>query len=392
MKSTLKLLEEIKSSLLNKKESCIDKQIAMLQTLAVDAELKLILSFLSNNEFDHALLNIDTYLAKSSGLVIFKDPKVDRLKEELKALESELEKLSDLKGACEIEIDNFNHAYQLNLGEIIKDILKLREDILSAQVETKKQVVSDKNNECDKLKKEVESFQHEIRIIEIDLDTLDEWSNEYKYLYGRLQYFKEKLKTHEQLLQEALKDSKAAEKEFSSDPLNQAFEDAQADSSSFGDDYSERLAKNIKVLDKSELKELKTLYRKACKLCHPDTVAENLKEKAHKIMTELNHAKDQHSIKQVRSILQKLELGGVFESISDTLSNFDELTAKVDEIRDVIIAADQELSEISRSETYQEIININDQYTYFERLKIKFSMERFQLQSTLHELNTEQHF
>lgn len=392
MQSTFTLLEQIKSSLLNKKESRINKQIAMLNALAIDAAVESILVLLSNNEFTHALLKIDTYLSQDRGVIVFEDPKVSLLKDELKKLESELEKLSDLKSACEIEIDNFNHAYQLNLGEVIKDILKLREDILSAQVESKKQAIDDKNNECDKLKKEVESFQHEIRVIEIELDALEEWSNEYKYLYGRLQYFKEKLKTHEQLLQDAQEETKTAETEFSNDPLKQAFDEAQADSSSFEDDYSERLAKNIKVLDKAELKELKTLYRKACKLCHPDTVAESLKEKAHKIMTDLNHAKDQHSIKQVRSILQKLELGGVFESISDTLSNFDELTAKVDEIKDIITEADKELSEMSTSETYQEIININDQYTYFERLKVKFAMERFQLQSTLHELNAEPYF
>lgn len=60
-------------------------------------------------------------------------------------------------------------------------------------------------------------------------------------------------------------------------------------------------------LSKSEEKELKELYRKASKLCHPDIVPPEQKKEAEDIFKELNHYYSNKNIFQVRKILLKLK-------------------------------------------------------------------------------------
>ncbi|MCK5819676.1 MAG: hypothetical protein KAH18_10630, partial [Psychromonas sp.] len=368
-------------------EEIIEQQIMKLQKMDIDIYVLAIIKLLEYNNFSKALLGIDAYIAKKNGLIVFENTQVQALKLELKILEIKLEKLIARKSECEIEISNFNNAYQLNLGELIKAILELRKSILSLQVEAKKQIVENVKKDYYTIKKDVLSLKNKINEIENELDLLDDFSDEFDELYDCYQDLKNELQALEDLLKEKRREAKNAQTEFNKDPINDEFEEAHEDSSDFEDEYEETLAKNIKILDKEELKALKVLYRKACKLCHPDIVAENLKEQAHEVMTELNQAKAQHDIKKVKEILAQLESGGVFVSVSDTVCNIEVLTAKIDEIKNTISTLIAELDEIEQSKTYQEIVDIEDQNDYFDALKENLAAEKEQLESRLQTLN-----
>ena len=387
MHKILKRLELIKTSISLEDEEIIELQIMKLQKMDVDIYVLAIIKLLEDFNFSKALLGIEAYIAKKHGLIVFEDTQVQALKLELKTFEIKLEKLTARKSVCEIEIDNFHNAYQLNLGELIKSILGLRKSILSVQVEAKKQTVENVKSDYHTIKNDVQSLKNKINEIEDELDLLDEFSDEFDALYDCYQDLKNELQALEDLLKEKRREAKNAQTEFNEDPINDEFEEAHTDSSDFEDEYEETLAKNIKILDKEQLKALKILYRKACKLCHPDIVAENLKEQAHEVMTELNQAKDQHDIKKVKAILAQLESGGVFVSVSDTVCNVEVLSAKIDEIKNTISMIITELNEIEQSETYQEIADIEDQNDYFDALKENLAAEKEQLESRLQTLN-----
>jgi len=64
-------------------------------------------------------------------------------------------------------------------------------------------------------------------------------------------------------------------------------------------------------LSQAEQKELKDLFRKACKRCHPDAVAGEFKEKARVIFIELKMAYEQNDLERVREIWRGLAQVGL---------------------------------------------------------------------------------
>ena len=75
-------------------------------------------------------------LIKQNEIIITKLPKIQKdielenLKKELKSLESKLQELVEQKTEYLNDIEEFNREYNLHLGEIIKDILNLKKEIL----------------------------------------------------------------------------------------------------------------------------------------------------------------------------------------------------------------------------------------------------------------------
>ena len=66
------------------------------------------LNKLENLDYGSAALDIETYLSRYSGIIIYKDKEVQGLKLELKSLEKKLQTLSELKREYLNDIDEFN--------------------------------------------------------------------------------------------------------------------------------------------------------------------------------------------------------------------------------------------------------------------------------------------
>lgn len=135
-------------------------------------------------------------------------------------------------------------------------------------------------------------------------------------------------------------------------------EEAEAEAKEAEDtyqDYShhhEELQKSepLPKLDDEEERELKSHYRKACSLCHPDKVPEDKKEAAHRVFVELQDAYKGNDLGRVREIHEVLIAGGIPGTRSNTLSEAEALKAAVAEMEYAIAKQVAELIALQNSD------------------------------------------
>jgi hypothetical protein len=109
-------------------------------------------------------------------------------------------------------------------------------------------------------------------------------------------------------------------------------------------------AEPLPKLDEEAERELKSLYRKACSLCHPDKVIEDRKEAAHLAFVELQEAYKGNDLSRVREIHEALKAGGVPKTRSTTLSEADALKAAIAELEYAITKLIVELKALQESD------------------------------------------
>lgn len=91
-------------------------------------------------------------------------------------------------------------------------------------------------------------------------------------------------------------------------------------------------AEPLPRLDDEAERELKSLYRKACSLCHPDKVIDERKVGAHLVFVELQDAYKGNDLSRVREIHETLKAGGLPETRSTTLTEAEALRAAIAEL------------------------------------------------------------
>lgn len=147
------------------------------------------------------------------------------------------------------------------------------------------------------------------------------------------------------------------------------FDEAEKDYKSFFSNYE--ISKNEKIpkLTLEEQKEIKELYRKASKLCHPDIVDEEQKESAHRIFIELKDAYEKNDLKKVSKIFNNLKHGKAFTSKADISNEKQGLQNEIERLRLRIKGLKEEISHIKTSDTYTTISQIKDWDIYFSETK-----------------------
>lgn len=289
MQQILKRLELIKTSIEIDDLEIIELQINKLQSLQIDDEVNAIIAKLNDNDFGTAIVELEEYIKKFSGVVVYEDKEIQGLKLELKVLEAKLQKLSSIKSDYLHDINEFNTQYNLKLGEIISKILEKEKEIVGKQVQ--------ENPEDEELK--------------------------------------------------------------------EAYEEASSNYEEFSHDYQDVVNEERYELSVEEEKELKKLFRKAARLCHPDIVAEELREQAKKIIQKLNDAYAKKDLEVVKEILYSLENGLSFDVASDTINDKEILRVKITELRIKIDVTFAEINEITEDETFIIIQDIDDWDVYF---------------------------
>ena len=109
-------------------------------------------------------------------------------------------------------------------------------------------------------------------------------------------------------------------------------------------------AEPLPELDEQAERELKSLYRKACSLCHPDKVTEDRKEAAHGIFVELQEAFKCNDLARVREIHETLAASGLPGTRSTTLSEVEALKAAIAELEYAIVRLVAELKSLQGSD------------------------------------------
>jgi Leucine-rich repeat (LRR) protein len=385
MLQILKRLELIKTSISLEDEEIIALQISTIKALNPDDDVSDILDKLNQHNYASAITEIESYLVKQTGLVSYADKEVQGLKLELKVLERTLQSLTSKKNECINDIENFNHEYSVKLGVFIHRLLELREDILFQKILEKQQVFDTLNQEYIVLKQKTEDAIEQLEKSKESLDGLDEFSDEYDEVYKEYQELKDTLGTLEGHLNEKIKATKEAKNTLNDDPVTQEFKEAKEDSEQFNEEYDEIIADEHHDLSKKQLKELKKAWKKAFWLCHPNSVKEELKEQAYKIMIELNSALQKKDLNKVLEVLNMLEADG-FDIASDNIFDIDLLKKKILKTNAQIDELKTEIDELETSDTYKNIQSIDDKDEYFFEIKVQLVEELERLEKELNQL------
>jgi chromosome segregation ATPase len=379
----LKRLELIKTSIAIEDHEIIELQISKLTTMPVDEDVKSILVKLSNRDFGSVIADIENYLTRYSGVVVYEDKEIQGLKMELKVLENQLQELSEQKSEYLNDISEFNTQYTLRLGELIQNILKIKKDIQYRFFKAKEDAFQSVMDEYEEAKEEYQELKAQKEGLEKELSEIDEFDDRYDELYEELQELKVELEAKEQEVNQKRKKAKEAKEEFEDDEVTKEYEESQEDYEEFSDEYENVKKQDRFELNEEEKAELKKLFRKASKLCHPDIVADELKEQATAIMQQLNDAYSKKDLKKVKEILANLESGKSFDIASDTINDKELLKEKIKDIRERLDKFTKEIGEIKASETFTIIHEVDDLDGYFDKLKsdLQEELERLQRES-----------
>jgi len=163
----------------------------------------------------------------------------------------------------------------------------------------------------------------------------------------------------------------------------QEFTDTKQEYDEFENQYIKITSQNILPLTEKEQKLLKTYFRKASLLCHPDSVSDEFKDEAARIFNELKEAYNSNDISKVSSILEHLENNLQFPKKSDTVTDKDRLKLLIDHLKSEIQKLKQEVDLIKRSEIYQHITSIGNWDIYIVHIKRQLENEVNRLKSTI---------
>ncbi|MBD3843448.1 MAG: hypothetical protein IE909_16510, partial [Campylobacterales bacterium] len=328
---------------------------------------------------------IQNYLAKFSGLVIYEDSELSSLKLELKSLESKLQELIQQKQEYLNDIEEFNKEYNLHLGDIIKSIFRLKKEILA-----KKTILQQKQKEkykedmlaYEETKEAIEEFKVALNELKSVLDVMSKDDENYEKIAKVYKELQEKLKNLEDELASQEEELKKIKESIEDEAIEEEYEDVKSNYEKFEREYehSKKIDEARYNLSDEEKKELKMLYKKAARLCHPDIVADELKAKATEIIQKLNEAYSKYDIKEVRRILNSLETGAGFKLSSETITDKELLKSKIKEVKEALLEVEQEIEIIMADDTYQTIAGLDDWDEYFEKIKSKLELEKEKLE------------
>jgi DNA repair exonuclease SbcCD ATPase subunit len=336
-------------------------QVAKLESLELDSEVQNILQKLERLEYASAVQGIEAYLAKYRGVVAYTDPEVKGLKLELKMLEQKLQDLDALKAEQLNTIEEFNTQYSLSVGDIVEKILKRKEELLAQSVAKMQEMY-----EAEKAR--YEEAKRKAKTLEEELENLTPFDDDYDALYQAWQEAKEAEETQGKKVHEA-------QEELEEDEAFQAYEELKEEYEEFHREYEEVLNQERYELNDEEKKELKKLFRKAARFCHPDIVTKELHDQAHEITAQLNEAYAVKDLARVKKILEMLENGVYFDIASDKLENTDKLKHKITQLREKVDAITQELEAIKADETFNTIQAIEDWDAYFVQMRDALEQE-----------------
>lgn len=152
-----------------------------------------------------------------------------------------------------------------------------------------------------------------------------------------------------------------------------AYERASSDFEEFKQEQKHQKEADIRTnweLSDAEQAELKRLFRKGSKLCHPDIMPPEHHDAAAAMFRELRRAYDEGNLERVRQLVKRGE-AGLFEDPSESgdsdARRKERLKARIAGIRDALQRARENIQEIKRSVTYQTMTESADWFALFEQ-------------------------
>jgi phage tail protein X len=139
--------------------------------------------------------------------------------------------------------------------------------------------------------------------------------------------------------------------------------------------FESQYANPLYVLTDAELADIKLKYRKACKLCHPDVVAEPHREKAQALFAELQTAYEHSDLAKVTQILEQAEKGFLCFTASETVNDKSQLKTLVVFLKRQIEMLVNAIFAIKKADVYQLISKLQDWDSYFKQRRLRIQAE-----------------
>jgi len=284
-------------------------------------------------------------------------------------LTKELEQLIGKRDKYNELIDEFNFLYNLELGDILGKILTVEEKI-ARKLASKLLIKIDKVEEnYNNLQNEYEELTFQLKNLKAKLKELDENTQEYKDIVIEIK----ELQTI--ITNTLIKLNKVKQEFFELKEVYLNDEDCQAyvEIKMAREEFEKRF-EDIKKIDEKQLskemkKELKEIYRKASKLCHPDLIDADKKEEATKIFQQLNEAYNDKDINRLKELYESIKNNYYF--IEDT----QEIELKIENVVTMIDILKDTIEDIENDEIFILIQNLDDWDSYFQKTKVNLERE-----------------
>jgi hypothetical protein len=214
----------------------------------------------------------------------------------------------------------------------------------------------------------------ERQILTFDLRTTEE--------LGEL--INEYLRLRSEKLRKAAEEASDTAFEEEDDAAKTEYQHAKQEYENYREEYERAKDEPSLQLDEEEQKRLKSLYRKASQICHPDKVDKAHQQEAHEAFVALNEAYRKNDIQAIESILKKLEIGQFDLYSHGAIKDRVQLEEQISELRSQIELLTRELVKISKSENYRLATTVSDINEYLEKQRIRLREEIEQLRTEMY--------
>lgn len=363
MNKIIKRLEIIKSAIELEDEEIIQQQLVHLQRESGDPVITAIAHAIETRRFSDAMREIATWLQNQRAITSWQDPAIAASKLELKALESQLRELIDTRNARIQILDEFNDQYHLRLGPLMSRILELRKQLAAS---------AQRRQEAERRRREKDYLACQ-QYISLAVDRLTQLKQQWMGMDSTSRSavdIRQRIQQQTELITDLLAEIRELEADFSrhnDSDTRQAQEEAAHEYEEYQEqqqDAQHRFARDQR-LSTDERNEIKRLWRQASRLCHPDVVADELKEKAHQMMVQLNLARQNADLAAIRALLTQLQSGLEPMMASDRLNNLDHLRQKIQQLRLQIDALLKEIAGLEAENAWRLATSLRDKEAYF---------------------------
>jgi len=290
------------------------------------------------------------------------------------------------------DIEEFNREYNLHLGEIIKNILNLKKEILykkTIKQQKKKEKYQEDIKTFEDTKETIVELKSTISELEDALDSIDENDENYKELseaYNELKEELEKLEDELELQEEELE----LTKEFiEDDTIEQEYEEVKKHYEEFENEYEhiKESFYNLILLNEEEKKGIQSLCTRSIVLFHLYSVPDELKIDL--VINSLKVKCSKKDIADVKNILDLFEKYLKYENSIENIKDIKLLEERIKKYKKDIETIKADIKDIHEDETYQSILEIEDRNNYFEELKNELEIEEIKLSNELKSLKIE---
>jgi hypothetical protein len=325
-------------------------------------EFNHIKSHLSGDEIKPIKINTDMILKRVEAL------KVVITLEDVEDIIIQSAKLSEL-----ISKYDFRTWDVLNdLQKILKmiDNMNYKEAVIEIEKVLKKQrqVIIYEDPTIPAIKLEIRGLEYQISSLQAELTSIEKLIYQYEIMHnkelGELLTKILKLK-RDKLKQESNKDKSKKD----------AYNEAEKDYKDYKNTNLALDKKEIFTLDENQKIDIKELYKEGVFKCHPDRVADELKQKAESTFINLNEAYKANDFKKVKEIVDKIRNDRLFVSKSESIDKKKLLIVHVAELEQTSFDLLEKIRFLKESETYITISSIDDWDKHFSDLKSQLNAQ-----------------